>query len=120
MTSVEIPMPKGFEHLAVHGDWCISRDQDRIDKRLDTPFTEVVAFYDAVLPAVPDAMAYLATRPVDNPTLEDTNLLNLLKTMAEMANAVEIYHQGSVPDGGDLRYYVSSIDRDVVGSDSHG
>lgn len=112
-------MPRGFEHLSSVSGWCISSDADRISKRLDTPFPEVISFYDSVLPSVPDAMAYLATRPVENPSLEDINLVNLLKTLAEVANAVEIYHQGAIPDAGDLRLYVSRIDRDLVGSDLH-
>ncbi|GAA1124606.1 hypothetical protein [Nocardioides aquiterrae] len=112
--------PAGFEELAEFSDWCISRDEDRIAKRLDTAFPETVAFYDAVLPHVARAMSYLSTRPVENCSVEDTNLVNLLKTMAEMANAVEIYHQGAIPDAGDLRLYTSSIDADLLGSDTHG
>ncbi|GAB3196127.1 hypothetical protein GCM10027062_04660 [Nocardioides hungaricus] len=120
MPDATFVFPAGFEELAAFSDWCVSRDGDRIAKRLDTPFPEMVAFYDAVLPHVAPAMAYLSTRPVDNCSLEDANLVNLLKTMAEMANAVEIYHQGAIPDAGDLRLYVSTIDGDVLGSDTHG
>ncbi len=119
MSDVTIPMPIGFEHLSQFAEWCLSGDADRIARRLETPFPEVVAFYDAVLLSVPDAVAYLATRPVENPPLEDINLVNLMKTTAEMANAVEIYHQGPIPDAGDLSNYVSKINRDLVGSDIH-
>jgi len=119
MPSVSVPLPEGFEELSNYVEWCISSDADRIAKRLEAPFPEVVAFYDAVMPYVPAAMAHLAKCPVESPSLEDINLVNLLKTLAEMANAVEIYHQGSIPDAGDLRYYVSRIDRDLVGSDLH-
>ncbi|GAB6984322.1 hypothetical protein [Nocardioides pyridinolyticus] len=120
MPSSTVGFPAGFEELAEFSDWCLSRDSDRIARRLDAPFPEMVAFYDGVLPHVARAMSYLATRPVENPSLEDTNLVNLLKTMAEMANAVEIYHQGAIPDAGDLRLYVSTIDQDLLGSDTHG
>lgn len=112
-----IPMPAGFEDLASYADWCVSRDSDRIAKRLETPFAELAAFFDAVLPRVRDAMEYLATRPVDDPAVEDINLVNLLKMMTEAADAVEIYHQGPIPDAGDLRLYVSKIDRDITGSE---
>jgi len=114
-----ITFPAGFEHLSEFSDWAVSLDESRITKRLDTPFPETVAFYDAVLPHVSGAMSYLATRPVANPSVEDVNLVNLLKTLAEMANAVEIYHQAAVTDGGDLREYVSKIDRDLLGADTH-
>jgi hypothetical protein len=117
MPSLARPLPKGYEHLERFSEWSVSSDSERIAMRLDTPFPQVVEFYDAVMPSVKDAMAYLATRSVDNPTLEDVNLVNLLKAMAEIANAVEIYHQGSIPDAGDLRLYVSSIPRDLAGSD---
>jgi hypothetical protein len=119
MPESTIVFPAGFEHLDGFSQWVTSHDEDRIAKRLDVPFEETVAFYDAVLPHVSPAMAYLATRPVDNPSIEDTNLVNLLKTMAEVANAVEIYHQGAIPDAGDLRMYVSKIPRDLQGSDTH-
>lgn len=120
MSSAPMPLPAAFQDLQDFDDWAISRDADRIAKRLDTPFEQVVAFYDAVIPHVHDAMQYLATRPVDNPSIEDINLVNLLKTLAEMANAVEIYHQGPIPDAGDLRLYTSGIDRDLAGSDLNG
>lgn len=119
MPSSLVPMPVGFEYLSDHSEWCLSRDADRIAKRLDTPFGDIVAFFEAVLPHVPGAMAYLATRPVEDPSEEDINLVNLMKTMAEMANAVEIYGQGPIPDAGDLRVYVSKIDRDLIGSDAN-
>ena len=120
MTDVKCPLPQQFGALTEFDDWCVSSDEARIAKRLDTPFSEVVAFYDAVMPMVPEVMTYLATRPVDNPSIEDINLVNLMKMMAEIANAVEIYHQGPIPDAGDLRNYVSRINRDLVGSDVDG
>ena len=118
MPSTSVPLPAGFKELAAQSQWCISRDADRIARRLEAPFEQIVGFYEAVLPHVPDAMAYLATRPVDDPSEEDINLVNLMKTMAEMADAVEIYGQGPIPDAGDLRGYVSGIDRDLNGSDT--
>ena len=117
MSSASIVLPEGFENLSQYGAWAISRDEDRIAKRLETPFEEVVAFYDAVIDQVYEAMQYLSTRPVNNPSIDDINLVNILKSMAEIANAVEIYHQGPIPDAGDLRGYVSRINRDLVGSD---
>lgn len=61
-------------------------------------------------------MAYLQTRPPHNISQADANLLNLALAVVEISNAVEIYNQGPVMDGGDLRGFVSIIDRPVGAS----
>jgi hypothetical protein len=109
-----VALPKGFEDLARFRDWMVPTDRGRIERRLCLPFAEVKAFYDEVLPELDRILSYLHTRPATEMSQEDANLLNLALSLVEISNAVEIYNQGSVMDGGDLRSFASVIDKPVV------
>jgi hypothetical protein len=118
MADKRIPFPEVLgDKLDQFADWAVTSDQERIGRRIDLPFEEVVDFYDRLLPHVDEIMSYLRTRPVDNPSIEDINLVNVMKSLVEVSDAVEIYGQGAIPDAGDLRNYASRLDRDLVGSD---
>jgi hypothetical protein len=96
----------------------VPTDRERVYRRVETPFKEIQDFYDAVLPDFERIVAYLQSRPTVDISEEDANLLNLALSMVEISNAVEVYEQGQVVDGDDLRKYVSSIDKPVAaGSD---
>ena len=121
MADKRIPFPEVFgDKFDQFTDWAVTLDRERIGRRINLPFEEVVDFYDRLLPYVDDIMSYLRTRPVDNPSIEDINLVNLMKSLVEVSDAVEIYGQGVIPDAGDLRNYASRLDRDLVGSDRVG
>ncbi|MHA6795714.1 hypothetical protein ACVGVM_19690 [Pseudonocardia bannensis] len=104
-------LPNGFEDLARFRDWMVPTDRERVERRLSVPFVEVKAFYDEILPELDRILPYLQTRPPTDMSQEDANLLNLALSLVEVANAVEIYNQGPVMDGGDLRSFVSVIDK---------
>lgn len=109
----EPALPAGFEDLARFRDWMVPTDRGRIERRLSVPFTEVRAFYDEIVPELGRIMAYLQTRPPNDVSEQDANVLNLALSLVEISNAVEIYDQGPVIDGGDLRSFVSLLDRPV-------
>lgn len=118
MSEHSIPFPADFDHrLDQFAVWAVTSDQERIGRRINLPFMEVTDFYDRLMPYVDEIMSYLRSRPVDNPSIEDVNLVNVMKSLVEVSNAVEIYGQGAIPDAGDLRNYASRLDRDLVGSD---
>ncbi|WP_214370227.1 hypothetical protein [Pseudonocardia sp. H11422] len=106
-----VALPNGFEDLARFRDWMVPTDRERVERRLSVPFVEVKAFYDEILPELDRILPYLQTRPPTDMSQEDANLLNLALSLVEVANAVEIYNQGPVMDGGDLRSFVSVIDK---------
>lgn len=106
-----VALPNGFEDLVRFRDWMVPTDRGRIERRLSLPFAEVRAFYDEILPELDRIMSYLQTRPPTNMSQEDANLLNLALSLVEISNAVEIYNQGPVMDGGDLRSFASLIDK---------
>ncbi len=118
MADPHVPFPAGFgDHLDQFSAWAVSSDQGRIARRVDLPFEEVADFYHRLMPHVDAIMSYLRTRPVTDPSIEDINLVNVMKSLIEVSNAVEIYGQGGIPDAGDLRNYASRLDRELVGSD---
>lgn len=116
ITHEPVALPAGFEDLARFRDWMVPTDRGRVERRLSVPFPEVRAFYDGILPELGRLMAYLQTRPATDVSAEDANLLNLALSLVEISNAVEIYGQGPVLDGGDLRSFVSIVDRPVGAS----
>lgn len=106
--------PAGFEHLASHQQWLHDSERERIEARLTTDYAGSKAFYDAMLAELPSIMQYLKTRPVDSGDAGDRALLKLTQSFVEIANAVELYGEPAVPDGANLRLFVSVLDRPHV------
>lgn len=113
-TLEHVALPEGFEDLARYRDWMLATDRERVHRRLDAPFAEIQSFYDGVLPELQRILTYLESRPATDVSEADANLLSLALSLVEISNPVEVYGQGQVVDGDDLRRYVSRIDRPVV------
>ena len=98
-----ILLPEGFRHLERFADWCLPHEKDRIDRRVTLPFDEVQAFYDAMLPETTAIVSYLKTKPVEQVTPEDENLLFIMQSLVEISSAVEVYGENMITDGADPR-----------------
>jgi hypothetical protein len=103
-------LPEAFASLSQFSRWILPSEKARIEARLTTPYQESRDFYTAMLPELPDIMAYLKTVPVDSATDEDRALADLAFAFVEIANAVELYGEPAVPDGANLRLFVSVLD----------
>jgi hypothetical protein len=103
-------LPEAFSRLSQFSTWILPNEKARIEARLDTPYQETHDFYTAMLPELPGIMAYLKTVPVGSGTDEDRALASLAFAFVEIANAVELYGESEVPDGADLRLFVSVLD----------
>lgn len=110
MTTTEPRLPAEFSHLEQYGDWIVPTEQARIEARLTTPYETSCAFYTAMLAEMPAIMAYLRTQPVDTGDERALALLSLALAFTEIANAVEIYGESEVPDGANLRLFVSVLE----------
>lgn len=108
-----IQLPERFRHLERFADWCLPHEKDRIARRVTLPFDEIQAFYDAMLPEVTSIVGYLRTRPVEEATPEDENLLFIMQSLVEISAAVEVYGENRVTDGADPRLLSPSYE--VVG-----
>ncbi|MGK5113568.1 MULTISPECIES: hypothetical protein [unclassified Geodermatophilus] len=103
-------LPEAFASLSEFSRWILPNEKARIEARLATPYEESVAFYQAILPELPDIMGYLKQVPVDSASEEDLALADLAYAFVEIANAVELYGEPEVPDGANLRLFVSVLD----------
>jgi hypothetical protein len=94
-------LPDGFSELETYvADWALPTRAERYAARLDRPFDELVAFYDAVAPRAEQAIAYLDGLDV-NALPEDANrLLHLLYSMVLVSYAVNVFKQNRIPDSG--------------------
>ncbi|MCW2845461.1 MAG: hypothetical protein JWN22_3377 [Nocardioides sp.] len=105
-----VALPAGFEWLGRYAKWALDGERARIEARLTTPIEESRLFYASVLAEVPAIMAHLLGCPVDDVSEADENLLRIMLSYVEVSNAVEIYEQAEVPDGADLRLFVSVLE----------
>jgi hypothetical protein len=112
-------LPAGFSSLVRFGDWIVADESDRVEKRLNATMPEAQELYDAMTVELEHIMGYLKTRPANEPSLEDQNLVHLVFALIEVAQSVEIYGQGAVVDGADLREFVPVVDRPLAEA-SHG
>jgi hypothetical protein len=106
MTSIALPTQ--FAHLARFADWALDSERARNRKRLASTMTDIREFYDAMLACVDDALEYLNGFPLQDMPAPERNLLNLTLSLAEVANAVELFKtQPGVIDGFDMeRFYL--------------
>jgi hypothetical protein len=107
-------LPDPFTDLEPFVDaWVLATETERNQKRLASSMTEILAFYDAMLPRMEAVLTYLSQFPLgrapeDALTLpeETRRLLYLALAVAEVAPAVELYKQPGVIDGFDSRRFV--------------
>jgi hypothetical protein len=94
-------LPQAFSELEPYvADWALATRAERYAARLDRPFDELVAFYDAIAPRAEEAIAYLDGRDINALSDEATRLLHLLYSMILVSYAVNVFKQNRIPDAG--------------------
>jgi hypothetical protein len=94
-------LPDGFSELETYvADWALPTRAERYAARLDRPFDELVAFYDAVAPRAEQAVAYLDGLDINALPEDATRLLHLLYSMILVSYAVNVFKQNRIPDSG--------------------
>lgn len=87
-------LPPEFADLEPFAEaWCLATEPERWARRLATPFEELQAFYDAAFPRAEAAMAHLDRHPLDDLPDDAERLLQLLKSLALVSYAVEVWGQ---------------------------
>ena len=96
----EATLPKGFEDLAPFiAEWSGLHTQDeRYIRRQGLPMERLQAYYDVVQPRLEAIFTHLDGFPY-GPALPDPEalLFRLVLAMSEVAQAVEVYGQPTVP-----------------------
>jgi hypothetical protein len=85
--------PSRFAALERFSDFARDTELDRAETINARPFGEITAFYDAMLPLLPEALDYLNTFDVKALPREEANLLRLCLAMVEASMAVELFEQ---------------------------
>ncbi|GAB4358013.1 MAG: hypothetical protein Kow0073_16280 [Immundisolibacter sp.] len=95
-------LPAAFADLQPYADrFALPTERERHAQRLQGPFADLKALYDAVLPRLGDIHAHLKTFPWPHLPPPEQNLLNLALALMEVALAVESHGQPTVPHGFD-------------------
>jgi hypothetical protein len=91
-------LPAGFEDLEVFvAMWALPREIDRIRTRWTGPMDELRRFYDAMLPRLDAIIEHLNKLDLKRLSEPDRRLLHLSLSLAEIADAVEVYGAPEVP-----------------------
>ena len=92
-------LPGEFAELEPYaGQWCLATENERWKRRMASSMDELQALYDAVLPRVPEAIAYCDKFPLDDMPEDATNLLRLVYSFILVSFAVELWAQTYPPD----------------------
>jgi len=100
-------LPAQFAALTPFTNWCLATETERNRKRNASAMLELQAFRDAILPQVDEVVRYLDGFSLDAMPKDALNLMHMLLSLAEIAPAVESYHQPGVIDGYDPARFVA-------------
>ena len=81
-------------------EWAIPTERARYAKRLSSTIDELQAFYDAALPRMEAAEAYLGQFDVNALPDDAKRLLWLYCSLVTVSFPVEVWRQPKVPDSG--------------------
>jgi hypothetical protein len=94
-------LPAGFEALEPWVEvWARPTRAERYAARLERPYAELEAFYDAVAPHAEAAIAHLDGLDLAGLPEEATRLLHLLYSFILVSYAVNVFQQARIPDSG--------------------
>jgi hypothetical protein len=100
----EALLPPAFSDLEPWAaTWCLATEPERWARRMETPMSELRAFYEAFFPRAEDAIAWCDRFPLDDMPADAERLLQLLHSLLLVSYAVEVWKQPEVINGGSAR-----------------
>ena len=93
-------LPADFVDLEPFAEWAIPTERARYAKRLSSTMDELQAFYDAALPRMDAAAAYLEQFDINALPDDTKRLLWLYCSLVTVSFPVEVWRQPKVPDSG--------------------
>lgn len=92
-------LPTAFAELEPFGEtWCLATERERWAQRMSSSMDELQTFYDAIIPRVPEAIAYCDKFALDDMPDDAANLLRLIYSFVIVSFPVELWRQPYVPD----------------------
>ena len=100
MSTSVATLPTDFADLEPFAEWAIPTERARYAKRLSSTMDELQAFYDAALPRMDAAAAYLERFDINALPDDAKRLLWLYCSLVTVSFPVEVWRQPKVPDSG--------------------
>lgn len=92
-------LPDAFADLEPYVDWALPTERARNSKRLSSSMEQINEFYGKIFPRMEAVIAHLNGFSLDKMPEKEKRLLDMAFSLAEVANAVELFHQPGVIDG---------------------
>ncbi len=87
-----LSLPKSFEALEpLVATWALATQNARQLRRIQSTRGELRAFYDAMLPRLPDILTHVDGFPLGDLPPASARLFNLALSLAEVAPHIELY-----------------------------
>ena len=93
-------LPADFADLEPFAEWAIPTERARYARRLSSTMDDLQAFYDAALPRMDAAAAYLEQFDITALPDDAKRLLWLYCSLVTVSFPVEVWRQPKVPDSG--------------------
>ena len=88
----DLSLPKSFEVLEpLVATWALATQDERQQRRIRSSRGELRAFYEAMLPRLPDILTHVDTFPLGELPPASARLFNLALSLAEVAPHIELY-----------------------------
>jgi hypothetical protein len=100
-------LPPAFEDLEVWSDWSLGTMAQRSARRSSSSMQEIEAFYAAMLPRMEAVLGYLADISAHDDAPENLRLLDLTKSLAEVAPAAELFFEPTISYGYDVARFTA-------------
>ena len=83
-------LPAEFQDLAPYSDWALKSVQERVEKRIATPFDQLQNYYDLMLPRMKTIIEHLNTYTLAEMPEPEKNLFRMAASFIEASVAVEL------------------------------
>jgi len=94
-------LPEQFSDLESLIEWSLPTERARNAKRRSSSMEQLKRFYDTMLPRTEAVLEHLDKFPLEQMPEKERRLLYLALSLAEVANAIELFKNPSVIDGFD-------------------
>ena len=104
---IDTVLPEEFCSLTPFLAWALPTERERTMKRLASSMDELNSFYAAAMPELEAIVAFLDRKPLNQMSAENTTLMNLMLSLVEISNIVELYKRLDKFDGMNPSRFVS-------------
>ena len=106
----EPSLPADFVELETYLDWALPSERERNVKRNESEMAEIQSFYDEIFPKMEQILEYLNDFPLHDMPAPEQRLLYLSLSLAEVANAVELFKEPGVIEGFPIERFMALQD----------